>query len=81
MDTDSILEVIAGCAREVVPELAGHVFGRQDRLVELGANSLDRAEILMMVMERLSLSIPRIELAGPSNIGELADLLHAKLSS
>ncbi|NEQ16370.1 MAG: acyl carrier protein, partial [Moorea sp. SIO3E2] len=46
---------------------------------KLGIDSVNRAEIIMMVMEDLSLNIPRIELAGAKNIGELADLFAAKL--
>ena len=49
------------------------------RLQELGANSMDRAEIVMLVLESMDLAIARSELFGPQNIGELADLLHGKL--
>ena len=40
---------------------------------------MDRAAIVMMVLEALALKIPRTEVFGPNNIGELADLLHKKL--
>jgi polyketide biosynthesis acyl carrier protein len=63
----------------VIPELGDHRFQRTDRLAELGANSVDRADILMTVLEALALRIPRVELFGAANIGELVDLLHAKL--
>ncbi|NEP87500.1 MAG: hypothetical protein F6K18_12050 [Okeania sp. SIO2C2] len=42
-------------------------------------DSVNRAEIIMMVIEELSLNIPRIELARANSIGELADLFAAKL--
>jgi polyketide biosynthesis acyl carrier protein len=77
--TDTIFDLIARSAREVLPDLETHAFTRGDSLAELGANSMDRAEITMLVMEQLALKIPRTELFGPNNIGELADLLHAKL--
>ena len=47
-------------------------------LKELGANSLDRAEIVTGSMEDLGLAFPMRELAGIGNIGELVALLHAK---
>jgi polyketide biosynthesis acyl carrier protein len=76
-----ILDIIAAHAREVLPELRQHDFLETDRLTDLGANSVDRAEIAMLVQEALSLSVPRVELFGPRNIGELAELflqhLHA----
>lgn len=79
MRKEEILELIGRCTREVLPGLESHQFVASDRLVELGANSVDRAEIVMMVQESLSLSIPRVELVGPANIGELADLLLRKM--
>jgi polyketide biosynthesis acyl carrier protein len=81
VSSEDILEVIASCTREVLPGLEDHPFRRTDRLVDLGANSIDRAEIVMMVLEKLSLKIPRTAVFGPSNIGELSDLLHAKLNA
>lgn len=79
MTKAEILELIAKSAREIIPGLEGHVFTETDQLSELGANSLDRAEITMMVQESLALTIPRVELAGAKNIGDLADLFFAKL--
>lgn len=80
MRRQELLELITRHAREVVPSLEAHQFSVDERLQDLGANSVDRAEILMLVLESLSLQIPRIELFGPRNIGELADLLDRKLS-
>lgn len=76
-----ILSLVVQCARETIPELAEHEFRRTDRLAELGVNSLDRAEIVVRVLEALQLRIPLVSLAGAKNIGELADLLHEKRTS
>ena len=81
MNTEAIVSLIGQCVCEVLPGLEEHRFVREDRLVDLGANSVDRAEIVMLVLERLSLAIPRTEVFGPRNVGELADLLQAKLQS
>lgn len=74
-----ILGLIARSTREILPGLDDHQFTESDRLVDLGANSVDRSEIVMMVQEALSLSIPRVELFGPRNIGELAELFFQKM--
>jgi polyketide biosynthesis acyl carrier protein len=79
MTKDAVLQLIARHAREVLSGLDDHEFVATDRLSELGANSVDRAEIAMLVQESLSLSVPRVELFGPRNIGELADLFVSKL--
>jgi polyketide biosynthesis acyl carrier protein len=76
-----LLDLIAGHTREVIPGLDEHVFVASDRLADLGANSVDRAEIAMLVQESIGLAVPRVELFGPTNIGELADLFLKKLNA
>lgn len=79
MDRQQIFNLIKKYTREVAPELEEVPLEGTDSLKNLGIDSVNRAEILMMVMEELSLNIPRIELAGAQNIGELADIFAAKL--
>ena len=81
MTRNQVIEVIAESTREIVPGLENHNFTASDRLIDLGANSVDRAEIAMLVQESLTLSIPRIEFFGPRNIGELADLFVRKFDA
>lgn len=79
MNKAEILELIGKSTREIIPGLEGHVFKESDQLTDLGANSLDRAEITMMVQESLGLTIPRVELSGARNVGDLAELFFSKL--
>lgn len=81
MTKAEILNLVAQHTREILPGLEAHEFVASDRLVDLGANSVDRAEIAMLVQESLCLSVSRVELFGPKNIGELADLFLAKLNA
>ncbi|MCZ8521625.1 MULTISPECIES: acyl carrier protein [Paenibacillus] len=78
MNREEIWQLVIQHASEVVPELEGHAFQPDERLADLGANSVDRAEIVAMTMEAMSLQIPRVELFGAQNIGELVDVLYAK---
>ena len=81
MEKHKIFEIVVGHAREVVPSLASHEFKLDDALRELGANSLDRSEISVMTLETLGLRIPLVELATATNIGQLVDVLHARLQT
>jgi polyketide biosynthesis acyl carrier protein len=76
-----LLDIIAHHTREILPGLDAHRFVASDRLVDLGANSVDRAEIAMLVQDSLGLSISRVALFGPRNIGELADLFLQKIDA
>ncbi|MEV5432447.1 acyl carrier protein [Streptomyces sp. NPDC052701] len=78
MSQTRVFDLIVEHTREVIPELEEHRFAPTDSLRDLGANSIDRAEIIVMTLESLSASIPLVELADAKNIGELADLIHDK---
>ncbi len=80
MTKEDVLEIVAQRTREIVPGLEGHAFAAADRLADLGASSVDRAEIAMLAQESLGLSLPRVELFGPKNLGELADLLLRRMN-
>jgi polyketide biosynthesis acyl carrier protein len=78
MPIQEVFDLVVKHTCEVMPELDGHTFAATDSLRELGANSMDRAEIIMMTLEALSVTIPLVELAGAKNMGELAKLIHDK---
>ncbi|MNH84605.1 Polyketide biosynthesis acyl-carrier-protein AcpK [compost metagenome] len=81
MNKEAIVEVLIRNIREVLPGLEEYSFQVGDTLSDLGADSVDRAEIISLMLEELSLRIPRVELAGVSNLGELVEVLHGKLQS
>ena len=76
MNKQEIFETIVGHVREVLPSLEAHAFQPDDSLKALGANSVDRADIIMMTLESLSLNIPLIAMAKAENIGDLARIMH-----
>lgn len=79
MTVDDIFNILVNHTREVLPEVEDHDFRMEDSLRELGANSIDRSEIIMLTLETLSLSIPLIVVAKAENMGELAGLLHGRM--
>ena len=81
MNVTEIFETITAHVREVIPALEKHDFQLTDSLRELGANSIDRSEVVMMTLESLSLNIPLIAIAKAENIGELADIFYQKMQN
>jgi len=77
-DKAQILKTIIENACEVLPHLEEHNFQPDDALKNLGANSIDRSEIVMMTLESLSLNIPLVEMAAAENIGELSEIIYEK---
>lgn len=79
MNRQEIVELIVRHAREVVPDLQAAEVRSEDSLRDLGANSVDRSEILMMTLAALSARMSLVDLARAQNIGELAGIIHGKL--
>lgn len=79
MNKEDIFAIVTRHTQDVIPALRGHQFQPNQSLRELGANSIDRSEIVMMTLESLALRIPLIETVKATNIGELVNVLHAKL--
>lgn len=74
----SILVVVKENVVDILEDVDEAAITMEISLKELGANSLDRAEIVTGSMEDLGLSFPMRELAKISNIGELVTLLYSK---
>ncbi len=75
VNQEDILQLIIQHARDVLPSLEGRELSPTDSLRELGANSMDRSEIVMMTLEAIDMDMPLAETIKASNIGELAQLL------
>lgn len=74
-----IFEVIRKNLCEILPELESVSIDPRQSMKELGANSLDRADVVLQSMGDLQVSFPLNELAGVENIQGLVDFLRAKL--
>ena len=80
MTDDAMFLALKDAASAVMTELSPDSLTEQASLRELGANSLDRAEILMRVMEDQHLMVPMIRFALCQNLADIAQVLHeAKL--
>lgn len=75
---NEIVQLIKANLVEIIPELEGENISLDDTLVDLGANSIDRGELIMLTLERLELDVPRIEFVNARTINELADLIMEK---
>lgn len=63
---------------EIIPDLEGESISYDETFVDLGANSIDRGELITLTLERLELEISRIEFIGADTINQLAELIEAK---
>jgi polyketide biosynthesis acyl carrier protein len=78
LDNTSILAIITENIRAVVPDLSETPITASDTMSQLGLDSVERQEVVMLTLEAIGLEIPLVQLRGPRTIGDLAELLHAK---
>lgn len=80
MEKQAIFDLIVKHAREVVPALEERDLGPEDSLRQLGANSVDRSEIILMTLEALSLNMSLVSMARAENLGQLADIMQRNMA-
>ncbi|NSL85654.1 poly(3-hydroxyalkanoate) depolymerase [Chitinophaga sp. Mgbs1] len=73
-----IIHLITQILIEIIPDLADADIDPNESFVKLGANSVDRGELIALTIERLDLNIFPTELASAQTVNELADLIEEK---
>ena len=81
MNANDVLRIIQEQTKQVVPKLKDLELKFDDKLLDLGVNSLERAQIIMQTLEILNLRISLIETVGLKNVEELTQLLVRRLAN
>lgn len=79
MGDEQLLGTIQKHLSTVVPELDPAAISLDRSLADLGCNSLDRAEVVTLVMEELGVVVPVHEFGGVSDLRSLVTLLRKHL--
>ena len=78
MSKDEVFQVVKEVVVEILPEISPDQIKIEESLKDLGANSVDRMDIVIRAMEVLNIKIPLVEFGKVNNIQGLVDLLHSK---
>jgi polyketide biosynthesis acyl carrier protein len=81
LDSLNIFQILVRHASNVLTDVDANLITRESSLVELGANSMERSEILLNAIEEMGISIPVVSLFGPKNLGELSDKIESMVTS
>lgn len=79
MDDQQIFTIIKQKIIDVIPEIANRDISINDSLRELGANSVDRAEILIETMSALQLKVPLVDFGQAKNIADIVSVFLRKM--
>lgn len=80
MSTEEILDIIKDKIVELLPELDKDNISKNDSMKSLGANSMDRFDIISDTMNETKIRVPFVEFGNLSSIGAVAELLYEKQS-
>lgn len=75
MEKQNVFEVVKEVIMEVLPNLDPASISIDKNLKDLGANSIDRMEVVTLSMEALALKLPLMSFANVTNIEGLVDVL------
>jgi polyketide biosynthesis acyl carrier protein len=75
VEQQRVFSVVKSNLLKVVMDLKPDDITIEKSMTELGANSVDRVEVVMYSMEELGLDVPRAELHGAKNIAGLVEIL------
>lgn len=76
MEKNKIYNTIIKNSYEVLEGMEDENITGDNNFLEIGANSIDRAEIINLTLEDLELDVPRVGLAKANNINELVDAIY-----
>lgn len=75
---DEIFGIVRAHILDILTKLAPEDVRSDISMRSLGANSIDRAEVVVKSMADLSLKIPLVEFGNVGSIGELVDIFYEK---
>jgi len=76
MSKEHVFEVVKNIIIEVLPDVDPAEISIEKQLKDIGANSIDRMEIVTMSMQELDIKIPLMSFAGVNNIEGMVDVLN-----
>ena len=79
MTKDQVFEIVKKHVLEILPKVRPEMISIEKSLSDLGANSVDRMEVVTLSMEDLGLKIPLLSFAGVTDIEGLVDVLFSTL--
>jgi polyketide biosynthesis acyl carrier protein len=78
MNKEDVFQAVKKNIVEILPHVSLNNIKIDGQLKDLGANSIDRMEIVTMSMEALGIKIPLVELGQVENIEGLVNLLYER---
>ncbi|MCH2193543.1 acyl carrier protein [Kordia sp.] len=81
MSREEVYDIVQETIMDVIPDVEKEDIAIEKQLKDIGANSIDRMEIVTMSMRELNVKIPLMSFAGVNNIEGLVNVLHENVNN
>lgn len=75
MTKEAIYELLTGAIVEIIPEIEVDEIQPEISLKDIGANSVDRMDIIVRTMELTQVNIPLVKFGGMKTIKDIVNLI------
>ena len=75
MEKEEIIYLLKESLEEIIPEIEGEDYSIHETLNNLGANSIDKGELITLTLEHLEIEASMVMFVKAESIAELADLI------
>ena len=79
MNQEEVFATFKSVFEEIVPDVDARQITLEHSMRDLGANSIDRAEILTETMEKLDIALPMVSFGSARNIGEIVAIMSGEV--
>ncbi len=80
LNEKQVFEIIKDVITEVMPDIDQAQILANNKFTDLGANSVDKIEVVAMSMEKLEVAIPLTKFANIGSIGDLVRVFFEEVS-
>lgn len=81
MDYAPEYEALVAVISQTLPDVDLRNITPDTELTDLGANSVDRADIIADAMDATGTHVPMVEFVGSTAVGQIAKILHDRATS
>ncbi|MBZ9609079.1 acyl carrier protein [Clostridium estertheticum] len=79
MKKERIFEIMKEIIVDILPEISADSIKIEDSMKDLGANSIDRFDILADTMEELNIKMPLVKFGELKNLKEVVELFYENI--
>ena len=80
MTREEIYEVVKQIFTEIIPEVFLDEISMDNNMKELGANSIDKADIIIESLEEIGVTIPMVKFGSTQTFRDVVEVIYSQIN-